>query len=140
MIIWGYLNQTGLTRMYWKIKTETDLFVSVHADAFRDRRVSGSSVYILSRNGASSEAARWIAEQENAADLVGGVSLDDKDELLASVLLDLSQTATISASTSTVAPSSTSAVFNTAPTPVCTAQPMTHAMSRGMSFGILIAA
>ena len=76
-----------------------DLFVSVHADAFRDRRVRGSSVYILSRNGASSEAARWLAEQENAADLVGGVSLDDKDELLASVLLDLSQTATISAST-----------------------------------------
>ena len=59
----------------------------------------GSSVYILSRNGASSEAARWLAEQENASDLIGGVSLDDKDELLASVLLDLSQTATISAST-----------------------------------------
>jgi N-acetylmuramoyl-L-alanine amidase len=76
-----------------------DLFVSIHADAFRDKRVSGSSVYILSRNGASSEAARWLAEQENAADLVGGVSLDDKDEILASVLLDLSQTATISAST-----------------------------------------
>jgi N-acetylmuramoyl-L-alanine amidase len=75
------------------------LFVSIHADAFRDPRVRGSSVYILSRNGASSEAARWLAEQENAADLVGGVSLDDKDELLASVLLDLSQTATISAST-----------------------------------------
>ena len=76
-----------------------DLFVSIHADAFHDKRVSGSSVYILSRNGASSEAARWLAEQENAADLVGGVSLDDKDEVLASVLLDLSQTATISAST-----------------------------------------
>ncbi len=76
-----------------------DLFVSIHADAFRDGRVRGSSVYILSRNGASSEAARWLAEQENAADLVGGVSLDDKDEVLASVLLDLSQTATISAST-----------------------------------------
>lgn len=76
-----------------------DLFVSIHADAFHDPRVSGSSVYILSRNGASSEAARWLAEQENASDLVGGVSLDDKDELLASVLLDLSQTATMSAST-----------------------------------------
>ncbi len=76
-----------------------DLFVSVHADAFSDPRVHGSSVYILSRNGASSEAARWLAEQENASDLIGGVSLDDKDELLASVLLDLSQTATISAST-----------------------------------------
>ncbi len=76
-----------------------DLFLSLHADAFRDPRVNGSSVYILSRNGASSEAARWLAEQENASDLIGGVSLDDKDELLASVLLDLSQTATISAST-----------------------------------------
>jgi N-acetylmuramoyl-L-alanine amidase len=76
-----------------------DLFVSIHADAFHDKRVSGSSVYILSRRGASSEAARWLAEQENAADLVGGVSLDDKDEVLATVLLDLSQTATISAST-----------------------------------------
>jgi len=76
-----------------------DLFVSIHADAFKDPRVHGSSVYILSRNGASSEAARWLAEQENASDLVGGVSLDDKDELLASVLLDLSQTATMSAST-----------------------------------------
>ena len=76
-----------------------DLFVSIHADAFRDPKVRGTSVYVLSRNGASSEAARWLAEQENAADLVGGVSLDDKDELLASVLLDLSQTATMSAST-----------------------------------------
>ncbi|MCB1743577.1 MAG: N-acetylmuramoyl-L-alanine amidase [Gammaproteobacteria bacterium] len=76
-----------------------DLFVSIHADAFRDHRVRGSSVYILSRRGASSEAARWLATQENSADLAGGVSLDDKDELLASVLLDLSQTATLSAST-----------------------------------------
>ncbi|MCP5152398.1 MAG: N-acetylmuramoyl-L-alanine amidase [Chromatiales bacterium] len=76
-----------------------DLFVSIHADSFNDSRVRGSSVFVLSRRGASSEAARWLAEQENAADLVGGVSLDDKDELLASVLLDLSQTATLSAST-----------------------------------------
>ena len=76
-----------------------DLFISIHADAFRDPRVHGSSVYILSRNGASSEAGRWLAEQENAADLAGGVSLDDKDDLLASVLLDLSQTATLTAST-----------------------------------------
>lgn len=76
-----------------------DLFLSIHADSFKDSRVRGSSVYVLSRNGASSEAARWLAEQENAADLVGGVSLDDKDDLLASVLLDLSQTATLSAST-----------------------------------------
>lgn len=75
-------------------KHNADLFVSIHADAFHDRRVRGSSVYVLSRKGASSEAARWLAESENAADLVGGVSLDDKDDVLASVLLDLSQSAT----------------------------------------------
>ena len=75
-----------------------DLFVSIHADSFRDPRVSGSSVYVLSRRGASSEAARWLAQQENAADFVGGVSIDDKDGLLASVLVDLEQTATLSAS------------------------------------------
>jgi N-acetylmuramoyl-L-alanine amidase len=77
---------------------KADLFVSIHADAFHDRRAQGSSVYVLSQRGASSEAARWLAERENAADLVGGVSLSDKDDLLASVLLDLSQTATIEAS------------------------------------------
>ena len=86
-------------RMQIAREHRADLFVSLHADAFRDPRVHGSSVYILSHNGASSEAARWLAEQENAADLVGGVSLDDKDDLLASVLLDLSQTATLNAST-----------------------------------------
>ena len=75
-----------------------DLFVSIHADSFRDPRVSGSSVYVLSRRGASSEAARWLAQQENASDFVGGVSIDDKDDLLASVLVDLQQTATLSAS------------------------------------------
>lgn len=77
-----------------------DLFISIHADAFRDRRVRGTSVYVLSRRGATSEAARWLAEKENAADLVGGVSLDDKDDMLASVLLDLSQSATQEASLS----------------------------------------
>jgi len=77
-----------------------DLFVSIHADAFRDKRVKGSSVFVLSRRGATSEAARWLAEKENAADLVGGVSLDDKDHMLASVLLDLSQSATQEASLS----------------------------------------
>ena len=75
-----------------------DLFVSVHADAFMDRSVRGSSVYVLSTRRASSEAARWLAERENAADLIGGVSLDDKGDVLASVLLDLSQNAAISAS------------------------------------------
>jgi N-acetylmuramoyl-L-alanine amidase len=77
---------------------KADLFISIHADAFRDSRVRGSSVYILSNRGASSEAAKWLAERENAADLVGGVSLDDKDDVLASVLLDLSQTASLEAS------------------------------------------
>ncbi|MGH8467535.1 MAG: N-acetylmuramoyl-L-alanine amidase [Gammaproteobacteria bacterium] len=77
---------------------KADLFVSIHADAFHDPQASGSSVYVLSRHGASSEAARWLAERENASDLVGGVSLDDKDDLLRKVLLDLSQTAAIDAS------------------------------------------
>jgi len=75
-----------------------DLFVSIHADSFRDPRVRGSSVYVLSRRGASSEAARWLAQQENASDFVGGASIDDKDDLLASVLVDLQQTATLNAS------------------------------------------
>jgi N-acetylmuramoyl-L-alanine amidase len=77
---------------------QADLFVSIHADSIRDRAVDGSSVYILSQRGASNEAARWLAERENAADLIGGVSLEDKGDLLASVLLDLSQTASLSAS------------------------------------------
>jgi N-acetylmuramoyl-L-alanine amidase len=77
---------------------KADLFVSIHADSFKDPRVKGSSVFILSNRGASSEAAKWLAERENAADLVGGVSLDDKDDVLASVLLDLSQTASLEAS------------------------------------------
>lgn len=72
-----------------------DLFVSLHADSFRSPNVKGASVYALSLNGASSEAARWIAEKENKSDLIGGIKLDDKDDLIASVLLDLSQTATI---------------------------------------------
>ena len=77
---------------------KADVFISIHADAFKDPRVSGSSVYILSRKGSSSEAARWLAEKENASDLIGGVSLDDKDDVLASVLFDLSQTASLEAS------------------------------------------
>lgn len=76
-----------------------DLFISIHADAFNDTRVHGSSVYVLSRRGASSEMARLLAHHENTADLVGGVSLDDKDDLLKTVLLDLSQSASIEAST-----------------------------------------
>ena len=79
-------------------QAEADLFVSIHADAFRDPRVGGSTVYVLSDKGASDEAARRLAERENASDMIGGVSLADKDDVLASVLLDLSQNAAISAS------------------------------------------
>lgn len=85
-------------RMKIARKAKADMFISVHADAYRNRNVKGSSVYVLSERGASDEAAKWLADQENAADLVGGVSLDDKDATLAKVLLDLSQTATIEAS------------------------------------------
>lgn len=75
-----------------------DLFISIHADAFRNPQAHGSSVYVLSQSGASDEAARWLANRENAADRIGGVDLHDKDDQLASVLLDLSQTATLDAS------------------------------------------
>lgn len=85
-------------RMMIARKHRADFFVSIHADAFRDRRARGSSVFVLSNKGASSEAARWLAKRENQADLVGGVSLDDKDNVLASVLLDLSQAATMQVS------------------------------------------
>ncbi len=77
-----------------------DLFVSIHADAFKNKNVQGASVYALSRRGASSEMARWLANKENSSDLVGGVSLSDKDNLLAEVLLDLSMTKTVSESIS----------------------------------------
>ena len=72
-----------------------DMFVSIHADAVKNREVSGSSVYVLSLRGASDEAARWLAESENAADLKGGVPLAE-DDLLASVLLDVTQKESIS--------------------------------------------
>lgn len=75
-----------------------DLFVSIHADAVDDRRAKGATVYALSLKGASDEEARLLAERENAAVRVGGVSLDDKDQVLAEVLLDLSQNAAMSAS------------------------------------------
>jgi N-acetylmuramoyl-L-alanine amidase len=77
---------------------KADLFVSIHADSFRDKRVRGATVYVLSSKGATDEAARRIAKRENSAVLIGGVSLDDKDQMLASVLLDLSQNASLSAS------------------------------------------
>ena len=79
-------------------KKNADVFISIHADAAVDRRARGSSVYVLSQHGATSEAARILAQRENEADKIGGVSLEDKDAVLKSVLVDLSQTATIDAS------------------------------------------
>ncbi|MBT5150417.1 MAG: AMIN domain-containing protein [Nitrosomonadales bacterium] len=76
-------------------KVKADIFVSIHADAFRKRNVSGSSVFALSERGATSAFAKFIANKENEADLIGGVSIDDKDPVLAKTLLDLSQSATI---------------------------------------------
>ena len=86
------------TRMEKARRQSADFFVSVHADASRNRSVNGSSVYALSQRGAVDEAAKRLAQRENASDLIGGVSLSDKDDVLASVLLDLSQNAAISAS------------------------------------------
>jgi len=74
-----------------------DIFVAIHADAYQDPYATGASVFALSAHGASSEAARWLAEKENYSEL-GGVSLSDKSDMLRSVLIDLSQTATISSS------------------------------------------
>jgi N-acetylmuramoyl-L-alanine amidase len=82
-------------------KKRADIFISIHADAFNKPSASGASVFILSRSGASSETARYLAGRENRADLIGGsgsVSLDDKDHMLVSVLLDLSMTATLNSS------------------------------------------
>lgn len=77
-------------------RSHADLFVSIHANYFADRSIRGAAVYALSRSGASSAQARILADKENAADLFGGVSIADKDNLLAKVLLDLSMTQTIS--------------------------------------------
>ncbi len=74
---------------------QADLFVSIHADAFTNPAARGSSVFALSERGATSASARYLAKKENESDLIGGVSLDDKDPVLARTLLDLSQTATI---------------------------------------------
>ena len=77
-------------------RIRSDLFISIHADAFTRADANGSSVFALSESGASSSAARYLAQKENAADLIGGVNIDVKDRMLARTLLDLSQTATIS--------------------------------------------
>jgi len=78
--------------------SKADLFLSVHADAFRDRSVNGATVYVLSSKGATDEATRRLAERENAAALIGGVELGNKSTTLASVLMDLSQNASMGAS------------------------------------------
>lgn len=80
---------------------KADLFISIHADAFTHPKARGASVYVLSGKGASSEAARYLAKKENESDLIGGVSLNDKGDLLAQVLLDLSQTSSREASLET---------------------------------------
>jgi len=74
---------------------QADLFISIHADAFIRPDARGSSVFALSEKGATSASARYLAKKENESDLIGGVSLDNKDVNLARTLLDLSQTATI---------------------------------------------
>ena len=76
-------------------RVQADLFISIHADAFTTPTARGSSVFALSEHGATSAAARWLAQRENQADLIGGVNLDNKDRFLARTLLDLSQTAQI---------------------------------------------
>jgi N-acetylmuramoyl-L-alanine amidase len=76
-------------------KRQADLFVSIHADAFKRKEAHGASVYALSTRGATSTAASYLAQRENSSDLVGGVTLSDKDDLLAGVLADLSMTSTL---------------------------------------------
>ena len=77
---------------------KADLFISIHADAAKNKKAKGSSVYVLSQHGASSEAAKWLANKENSSDLLGGASIDDKDNELAQVILDMSQSVTIETS------------------------------------------
>lgn len=83
------------TRVEKARKVQADLFVSIHADAFVEPTARGSSVFVLSEKGASSSAARWLANKENLADTIGGVNVKSHDKQLASVLFDLSTTAQI---------------------------------------------
>ena len=76
-------------------RVRADLFVSIHADAYIRPHANGSSVFALSESGATSAAARWLAQRENDADLIGGVNLEGKDRYLAMTLADLSLTAQI---------------------------------------------
>ena len=81
-------------------RVKADLFVSIHADAFIRPTAGGSSVYVLSASGASSTAARWLADKENAADLIGGINLNVENRQIAKILIDLSTTAQIKDSVS----------------------------------------
>ncbi len=83
----------GIARKY-----KADIFIAMHADAYRNSDANGASVFALSERGATSESARWLAEKENQSEMLGGADLNDKDYLLKSVLIDMSQTATINAS------------------------------------------
>lgn len=79
-------------------QAKADMFVSIHADAAENRSANGSSVYVLSLKGASSQRARWLADKENASDLIGGVRLEKTSGTLASVLIDLTQSGQMKAS------------------------------------------
>jgi N-acetylmuramoyl-L-alanine amidase len=100
----AYLTRTGdyyLTlrqRLAVARKRKADMFIAIHADAFRNKNARGASVFALSQRGATSEAARWLAEKENQSELMGGVDLSDKSHMLQSVLISLSQNASVRAS------------------------------------------
>lgn len=102
----AYLTRTGdyylplRDRLAIARKYKADLFIAIHADVYRDHQARGATVFTLSQRGATSEAARWLAKRENESELMGGVDLADKNNLLKSVLINLSQSATIHASLS----------------------------------------
>ena len=83
------------TRVQKARRVEADLFVSIHADAFIEPRAKGASVFALSQMGASSTTARWMANKENASDLIGGINIKTQDKQVANLLLDMSSTAQI---------------------------------------------
>ena len=85
-------------RLFLARRVKADLFISIHADAYKNRAARGATVFALSQGRATSEAARWLADRENKSELLGGVNLADKSYMLSSVLMDLSQTATIGSS------------------------------------------
>ncbi len=91
-----YISLRGRLRLARKYKA--DLFVSIHADAARNRSAQGASVYILSNRGASSESARWLARRENAVDLKYGVDIGDYDKDVSNMIMQIQQDATIESS------------------------------------------